>query len=148
MSAGIFGKHPTTGHICRFHTRYVHKLTYLCSTNPDILLLENHWTTGPQPNHWTKPLDHNHTTTLDQTTGPQPLENIIRSQLILAWTGRAPPNVTEKELYALPVRLGGLGTVNPASSLSQESTTSVHISSPISHLIETLHAARVHLGCS
>ena len=48
----------------------------------------------------------------------QPLEDIIRSRLIPAWTGRASPNELERELFALPARLGGLGIINPTNSLS------------------------------
>ncbi len=67
----------------------------------------------------------------------QPLEDIIRSQLIPAWTGRAPPNDVERELFGLPARLGGLGIVNPASRSSKESQASISISAPLSHLIES-----------
>ena len=66
----------------------------------------------------------------------QPLEDLIRSRLIPAWTGRAPPSDLERELFALPARLGGLGIVNPASSLSKEFSASRSISAPLSHLIE------------
>ena len=66
----------------------------------------------------------------------QPLEDLIRSRLIPAWTGRAPPSDLERELFALPARLGGLGIVNPASSLSKEFPASCSISAPLSHLIK------------
>ena len=67
----------------------------------------------------------------------QPLEDIIKSQLIPAWTGRAPPNDLERELFALPAHLGGLGIINPASRSSKEFQASVSISAPLSHLIES-----------
>lgn len=66
----------------------------------------------------------------------QPLEDVIRSRLIPAWTGRAPPCDLERELFALPARLGGLGIPNPASSLSKELPASISISAPLSHLVE------------
>ena len=66
----------------------------------------------------------------------QSLEDIIHSKLIPAWTGRAPPNDTERELFTLPARLGGLGIVNPASSSSREFDASVSISAPLSHFIK------------
>ena len=66
----------------------------------------------------------------------QPLEDVIHSNLIPAWTGRVPPNDLERELFALPARLGGLGIVNPASSSSREFDASVSISAPLSHLIK------------
>ena len=66
----------------------------------------------------------------------QPLEDVIHSNLIPAWTGRVPPNDLERELFALPARLGGLGIVNPATSSSREFDASVSISAPLSHLIK------------
>ena len=67
----------------------------------------------------------------------QPLEDIIRSLLIPSWTGRAPPSDLEREFFALPVRLGGLGIVNPAYHSSIEFQASISISAPLSHLIES-----------
>ena len=49
---------------------------------------------------------------------------------------RAPPSDLERELFALPARLGGLGIPNPASSLSKEFLASISISAPLSHRIE------------
>ena len=66
----------------------------------------------------------------------QPLED-IRSQLIPSWTSRAPPSDLERELFALPVCLGGLGIVNPAYHSSIEFQASISISAPLSHLIES-----------
>ena len=57
----------------------------------------------------------------------QPLEDIIQSRLIPAWTGRAPPNALERDLFALPARLGGLGIVNPSSHSSIEFSSSIKI---------------------
>ena len=86
---------------------FIHKFTYLSRTNPN----KDHLL--------------------------QPLEDIIRSQLIPSWTGRAPPSDLERELFALPVRLGGLGIVNPAYHSFIEFQASISISAPLSHLIES-----------
>jgi hypothetical protein len=48
----------------------------------------------------------------------QPLEDAIRHKFIPALTGQCAPNDTERELLALPVRLGGLGIINPAQLTS------------------------------
>ena len=66
----------------------------------------------------------------------QPLEDIIHSKLIPAWTGRVPPNDVERELFALQARLGELRIVIPASSSSREFDASDFISAPLSHLIK------------
>ena len=84
---------------------YVHKFSYLCRTTPNIDLLL------------------------------QPLEDCIRSRLIPALTGRAPPSDTVRELLALPVRLGGLGIINPTTLSSSEHLASINISAPLRNLI-------------
>ena len=66
----------------------------------------------------------------------EPLEQFIRSKLIPAWTGRAPPNDLERELFALPTRLGGLGIVDLVGRSHKEFQASVSISAPFCHLIE------------
>ena len=86
---------------------YVHKFTYLSRTTP----IQDHLL--------------------------QPLEDVIRTQLIPAWTGRAPPNDLERELFALPARLGGLGITNPVSRVSKEYQASGSISAPLCQLIES-----------
>ena len=55
----------------------------------------------------------------------QPLEDVIRSQLIPVWTGRAPPHNLDCELSALPPRLGGLGIVNSVSHSPKEFSLSI-----------------------
>ena len=74
---------------------YVHKFSYLCRTVPNVDLIL------------------------------QPLEDCIRSQLIPALTGKAPPNDTDRELLALPARLGGLGIVNTTELSSLEYQASI-----------------------
>ena len=84
---------------------YIHKFSYLCRTVPNI----------------------------DQLL--QPLEDSIRSRLIPALTGRAPPCHIDRELLALPARLGGLGIVNPTKLSSSEYLASANISAPLRDLI-------------
>lgn len=66
----------------------------------------------------------------------QPLEDVIRSQLIPVWTGREPPNNLDGEFFALPPRLGGLGIVNLVSHSPNELCVSFSISVPLSAFIE------------
>jgi len=84
---------------------FVHKFSYLCRTVPNI------------------------------DTLLQPLEDCIRYRLIPALTGRAPPSDSDRELLALPARLGGLGLVNPTSLPSSEFQASISISAPLKDLI-------------
>ena len=46
----------------------------------------------------------------------QSLEDIIHQSFISALFGRPPCLPTERDLYVLPVRLGGLGLINPCSA--------------------------------
>ena len=86
---------------------FIHKFTYLARTNPNIGSLM------------------------------QPLEDTIRSQLIPAWTGKAPPSDLERDLFALLARPGGLGIVNPVTLSSKEFPASVSISAPLCDLIQS-----------
>ncbi len=43
-----------------------------------------------------------------------PLEDMIRKKLIPAISGRPAPNNEERDLLALPARLGGIGLVDPS----------------------------------
>ena len=88
-----------------FMRGFVHKITFLSRTTPSI----------------------------DDLL--QPLEETIQSQLIPAWTGMAPPNAMERELFALPACLGGLGISNLITRSSKEYLDSVRLSSPLSDLI-------------
>ena len=67
----------------------------------------------------------------------EPLEQFIRSKVIPAWTGKAPPNDLKRELFALPARLGGLGIVDLVGRSQKEFQASVSISAPLCHLIES-----------
>ena len=64
-----------------------------------------------------------------------PLESAIHQHLIPALIGRAPCSSLERELLALPVRLGGLGLCNPAKSSSQAFKSSEQITAPLVALI-------------
>ncbi|KAL5502789.1 hypothetical protein EMCRGX_G009613 [Ephydatia muelleri] len=61
----------------------------------------------------------------------QPLEDIIRSKLIPNLTGRSAPFDTERELYSLPARLGGMGLINPSTLSQSEFHSSSLISQPL-----------------
>ena len=60
---------------------------------------------------------------------------LIKSNLIPALTGRPPPNNIDRDLLALPARLGGLGIVNPTTLSTSEYPASVSITAPLSDLI-------------
>ena len=59
----------------------------------------------------------------------QPLEELLRTKYIPTLTGRAAPSDLERELLALPARLGGLGLLNP----SHLSTTEYSASMKVTH---------------
>ena len=86
---------------------YTHKFSFLCRTTPNI----------------------------EDLLGP--LEDCIRHNLIPSLTGRAPPSNLDRNLFALPARLGGLGIVNPTLLSTFEFNASVSITSPLSNLIAT-----------
>ena len=64
----------------------------------------------------------------------QPVEDAIRLQFLPALTGRDALNDNERELLALPARLGGLGIPIPTVS-TEEYRHSLHLSAPITNLI-------------
>lgn len=66
-----------------------------------------------------------------------PVEHTLRTKLIPALTGRAPPSDAERDLFALPARLGGLGIPNPAKRSSEEFTASLKVTAPLKSLIST-----------
>ena len=63
-----------------------------------------------------------------------PLEAVIRSELLPALTGREAPNDVERDLLALPARLGGLGLIDP-TQLTAEYEAYVKICAPLVALI-------------
>ncbi len=60
------------------------------------------------------------------------VESALRNQFIPALTGHEPPDDNLREVYALPLRLGGLNILNP-STLTDDYTDSIELSKPLSH---------------
>ena len=76
----------------------------------------------------------------------QPLEDILRHQLIPNLTGRPPPNNSEHDLLALPARLGGIGLTNPLDLSHVEYTASQKIAQPLTnHILQQLTTYPVHI---
>ena len=67
----------------------------------------------------------------DTSSFLQPLEDVIRLHLIPSITGRDSISDTERDLFALPARLGGLALPKPTASASFEYTSSVNITAPL-----------------
>ena len=88
---------------------FTSKWTYLCRTIPDISELM------------------------------RPLDNILRSSIIPALTGRPPPNDLEATLFSMPVRKGGLGIRLPSNVADSEFRSSTQITSPICAHIASQH---------
>ena len=65
-----------------------------------------------------------------------PLEEATQQHLIPALTGRPPCSREERDLLALPVRLGGMGITNPVSTSHRNFEASTRLTSPL--------AARYH----
>ena len=65
----------------------------------------------------------------------QPLEDCIHSELIPKFLGRDIPGKLERDLFSLPVRLGGLGLFNPTVTAAHQHNFSLHSSSPLVDLI-------------
>ena len=65
----------------------------------------------------------------------QPLEQAIRCNFIPAITGRVEVSDAERDLLALPTRLGGLGLINPAEVSHHEFKSSENVTAPLVTLI-------------
>ena len=65
----------------------------------------------------------------------QPLEDVIHQSFIPAVFGRPPCSSIERDLYAPPVRLGGLGLMNPCSAASSAFHDSEKLTAPLVALI-------------
>ncbi|XP_068696931.1 uncharacterized protein [Montipora foliosa] len=65
----------------------------------------------------------------------QPLERAISDVLIPSLTGRN-CSEAERDLVALPVRMGGLGLINPSESADAEYSASIRVSAPLVSKIE------------
>ena len=61
----------------------------------------------------------------------QPLEDTIQQHLIPDLTGQPPCSREERELLALPVRLGGMGLANPATMSEHSFASSMKLTSPL-----------------
>ena len=61
----------------------------------------------------------------------QPLEDAVRLHFIPSITGRDSITVTERDIFALPARLGGLAIPNPIVSAPFEYSSSVKITAPL-----------------
>ena len=71
----------------------------------------------------------------DIVTLLQPLERAICDVLIPSLRGRN-CSETERDLVALPVRMGGLGLINPCDSADVEYPASIRVSAPLVSKIE------------
>ena len=65
----------------------------------------------------------------------QPLEDCIHSELIPKFLGRDIPGKLERDLFYLPVRLGGLGLFIPTVTATHQHNFSLHTSSLLVDLI-------------
>ena len=65
----------------------------------------------------------------------RPLEEAIRQRFIPALTGQEIPGDLERELFALPTRLGGLGLSNPTTTITNHYRASRTITAPLVSLI-------------
>ena len=65
----------------------------------------------------------------------KPLEEAIRQRLLPSLTGQNAFNDTDRDLMALPARLGGLGITDPSRQTSPQHIASVKITAPLVTLI-------------
>ena len=82
----------------------------------------------------------------DISTLLQPLEDAIHQHLIPALTGRPPCSDEERDLLALPVRLGSMGISNPTQMSSHAFESSVQLTTPlVTKIIEQNHSGTVDI---
>ena len=74
-------------------------------------------------------------TTPNISTLLEPLETTIRTELLPTLTGRAPPGDLERDLLALPDRLGGIALFNPTKVADRQFRSSLLTSDPLRDLI-------------
>ncbi len=67
----------------------------------------------------------------------QPLENAIHQVFIPSLTGRPPCSNLTRNLLALPVRLGGLGLVNPTTTSDHKFQASEKVTAPLVAIISS-----------
>ena len=70
----------------------------------------------------------------------QSLADTLKSKLIPQLTGKEPPNDLERDLLALPARLGGMGIRNPVQSAQNEFQASKDITKSLSDQISQQNA--------
>ena len=77
------------------------------------------------------------------------LEKAIQSCFIPALTGQPPPGEHTRQMLALPVRLGGLGLLNPLASAPELQAASKQINTPLvnriinqDHQLDDCHAVQ------
>ncbi len=68
-----------------------------------------------------------------------PLEHVIQIKFLPALSGRAPPNTVQRDLLALPARLGGICLGDPSKRAHDEFAASVLVTSPLKNLISSLN---------
>ncbi len=68
-----------------------------------------------------------------------PLEHVIQIKFLPALSGRAPPHTVQRDLLALPARLGGIGLGDPSKRAHDEFAASVLVTSPLKNLISSLN---------
>ena len=64
-----------------------------------------------------------------------PIEDTLWIKLFPSMTGSPPPNDAERDLLAMPVRLGGIGMSNLSKRASEEFAGSLRITGPLKSLI-------------
>ena len=72
-----------------------------------------------------------------------PLERAIAGVLIPSITGHHCTQA-ERELLALPVRMGGMGLTNPSQVAASEYMASVNIFGPLAQQIKSYHKCTSH----
>ena len=73
----------------------------------------------------------------------QPLEDVLRKDILPVLTGRCPPNDLERQLFALPAQLGGLGIVKPPDLSGCELDISTKVCAPLIPLIVNQNIAAI-----
>ena len=76
----------------------------------------------------------------------EPLEQAIRQKFIPALTGQDVPGDLERELFALPTRLGGLGIANPVQTSQNQFDASKRITAPLLALVIQQEASLGEVG--
>ena len=122
-----------------YHEQYVGgKVEYLAG---EVTRLAEYARFQPQARYeaFTFKLRHQWTyfmrTLLDTENLLQPLERAISNVLIPSLKGRN-CSMAERDLEALPVRMAGLGLINPSDSADTEYSASIRVSAPLVSKIE------------